>query len=135
VNYAIEPHLGFYIPDYFVLLFTICLIVSVAVVCFFAKRHPNPHFRPRKGEVLMVSLLLLLASGAASWMTSKMLDSRIDPVKMTNQVESAQKQAFDGKLSGDNKRAVKSQPGLPGGGKDNWPERVPQEFREAVNGQ
>lgn len=82
----------------------------------------------------MVSLLLLLASGAASWMTSKMLDSDIDPLKMTDQVEAAQKQEFDRKAAGNRETAVKSQSGL-SGGNDNLPAHIPQEFREAINRQ
>ncbi len=134
MQHVIESHLGFYIPDYFALLFTMCLIVSVPVVCFFARRHPSPHFRPRKGEVFMVSLLLLLASGAASWMTSKMLDSDIDPLKITDQVEAAQKQEFDRKAAGNRGTAVKSQSGL-SGGNDNLPAHIPQEFHEAITRQ
>ena len=130
-----EYYIGFYIPDYFLLLFTICLLVSVPVLCFFAKRHPNPHFRPRKVEVLMVALFLLLASGTASWVTSKMLHSHIDPAKMAEQVNESQEQAFRGSILGGNGSVENNQAQSSGGGNANLPENVPREFREVVNEQ
>lgn len=135
VNNATGSYLGFYLPDYFVLLLTICLIISVGLVWFFAKRHANPHFRPRKAEVLMMSLLLLLVSGAASWVAAKMLNVNIDPAKMREQVEAAQRQTFSGKGSGESRKAVKGVPELSGRVRGSGiPENAPEAFREAFDG-
>ena len=83
----------------------------------------------------MVALFLLLASGTASWVASKMLHSHIDPAKMAEQVNDSQKQAFRERIPGNNGSVESNQAQLSGGGNANLPEHVPREFREAVNEQ
>ncbi len=124
--------LSFYLPDHFTLLFTICFVVSLGVVCFYAKRHPNPHFRPGKREILMVSLFLLMTSGGGCWITARMLESDIDPEKIGEQVENSKRQAFREKGTvSDATVAIQSGLSAPA----DLPEKLPEEIREVVNPQ
>ena len=91
----IDYRIGVYVPEHFFLLFTISGLVSLGVIFFYAKRHSNPHFRPGKREVLMVSLFLLMLSGGGCWMAGKLLDSNLDPEKMGAQLDRAQNDAFN----------------------------------------
>ena len=91
----IDYRLGVYIPEHFSLLFTVSSLVSIGVICFYAKRHSNPHFRPGKREVFMVSLFLLMISAGGCWMVGKLLDSNLDPEKIGEQLERAQNDAFN----------------------------------------
>ncbi|MCP4846945.1 MAG: hypothetical protein GY899_03240 [Verrucomicrobiaceae bacterium] len=122
--------LGFYLPNHFVLLFTICAILSVGFICFYAKRHPNPHFRPDKREVFMISLILFIASGGGSWITARMLDSHIDPAKLGEQIENAQSDAFRESEAGagSNKNNQESSPST-----SVVPDAFPEEVRRLID--
>ena len=77
----------------------------------------------------MISMFLLMISGGGCWITAKMLDSGIDPVKMGEQLESAQRQVFT-------ERGSARDGNLPGSsGSSNFaegPDELPEEIREAV---
>ncbi|MFV1995109.1 MAG: hypothetical protein ACC661_06705 [Verrucomicrobiales bacterium] len=56
-------------------IFLIGLCVSGVVVWFFARRHPNPRFRPRAGEVVLMAMLGVGISAGASVLLTRMFDS------------------------------------------------------------
>ena len=87
------PMLALILPDYFYFVFAVCVIVSVCIILFYANRHPNPHFRPRKSDIGVVSLLLLAASFGVAFMTAGALDSDFDKEKIIKQSEDAQRMA------------------------------------------
>ena len=91
----IDYRIGVYVPEHFFLLFTISALVSLGVIFFYAKRHSNPHFRPGKREVLMVSFFLLMLSGGGCWMVGKLLDSNLDPEKMGAQLDRDQNDSLN----------------------------------------
>lgn len=129
MHHLLDFRLGLYTPDHFPLLFAISVLVSAGVVCFYAKRHPNPHFRPGKREVCMVSLLLLMASGGGCWVVANMLESNIDPVKFERQLESAQKQAF---IKRGSERGADFANPSGASAPSEVPEDLPEEMRGAV---
>jgi hypothetical protein len=53
----------------------VCLCASAVVVWYFARHNPNPHFRPRFGEIVMVSIMALGISGGVSFFLSGVLAS------------------------------------------------------------
>ena len=126
----IDYCLGVYIPEHFFLLFTISALVSFGVICFYAKRHSNPHFRPGKREVLMVSLFLLMISGGVCWMAGKLLDSNLDPEKIGAQLDRAQHDAFnnDGVRMGGS--FSKDAGNLPNTGDS---EELPEDIRQVID--
>ena len=124
------PILALHLPDYFYFVFAVCALVSVCIVLFVAKRHPNPHFRPKKSEVAILSLLLFFASGGVALVTSGAFDANFDKEKLEaklkaakNKVESGEGQA-DGSAGG----------GTSEGGNSNLPDDVPDDFRTAIEG-
>ena len=123
--------LGIYFPDHFFLLFTISALVSLGIICFYAKRHPNPHFRPGKREVFMVSLLLVMISGGGCWMAAKLLDSNIDPAKMGAQLDRAKNDAFENRGEQVGDRLLISPEILPDGQSSG---DLPEEIRQALDG-
>lgn len=126
----IDYRLGVYFPEHFFLLFSISALVSLGFILFYSKRHSNPHFRPGKREVFMVSLFLLMLSGGGCWMVGKLLDSNLDPEKMGKQLDHAQNDAFnkDGaRLGGEFSRDTGN---LPRTGDFKG---VPDEFRQVID--
>jgi hypothetical protein len=51
----------------------VCLCASAVVVWYFAKHNPNPRFRPRPGEVLLVSIIAMGLSGGSALLMSGIL--------------------------------------------------------------
>ena len=79
-----------YFPKYFYLLMCICVIISIGVVNFFAKRHRNPKLRPKKGEVLLVAIILFMGSGFFSHFTAELLTTDFDEERIKNKMKAAQ---------------------------------------------
>jgi len=131
VDDLMNYQLGIYFPDHFFLLFTISALVSLGIICFYAKRHPNPHFRPGKREVFMVSLLLVMISGGGCWMAAKLLDSNIDPEKMGAQLDRAQNDAFEKPGDQGGERLLRGADPLPPGATSG---DLPEEIRQAIDG-
>ncbi len=46
----------------FWIIFAVCIVVCVPILIYYAKRSPNPKFRPKFGEILLAGLLLVVAS-------------------------------------------------------------------------
>ncbi|MEE2967098.1 MAG: hypothetical protein VX646_04385 [Verrucomicrobiota bacterium] len=68
----------------------ICVIISIGVVIFFAKRHRNPKLRPKKGEVLLVAIILFMGSGFFSHFTAELLTTDFDEERIKNKMKAAQ---------------------------------------------
>jgi hypothetical protein len=56
-------------------VFLVCLCASAVVVWYFARHNPNPRFRPRFGEIVMVSIIALGLSTGMSYFLSGILGS------------------------------------------------------------
>jgi hypothetical protein len=131
-----RPTLALALPDYFYFVFAVCVLISACIVLFYAKRHPNPHFRPRKSDVGIVSFVLLFLSGGIAFMTSGALDTKFDPKKMEKKMDEDRRMA---KMNG---TSVEEEAGLvpvePGKAKTDdavdLPDNVPDEVRELING-
>ena len=78
----------------------------------------------------MVSLILLIASGGGCWLTSRMLESHIDPAKIGEQVEKAQSHAFR-EMGTENGPTLIIRAGLPEPAEVS--DGLPDEIREVVN--
>ncbi|MEM0897686.1 MAG: hypothetical protein AAGJ79_12470 [Verrucomicrobiota bacterium] len=63
-------------------VFTICLVVtglvSAGIVLYYAKKNPNPYFRPKKGELVMMSLFLAILCGISSFILSQFFQADIN---------------------------------------------------------
>ncbi len=72
-------------------VFTVCIIVSglvtAAVVLFYAKKNPNPYFRPKKGELVMMTLFLGIISGTGSFVLSTFFEADVNIQKFKEQAE------------------------------------------------
>jgi hypothetical protein len=49
-------------------------LVSLGIILFFAKRHPNPRFRPKRGEILLLSIFMLFGSVGISFFLSQLFE-------------------------------------------------------------
>ncbi len=83
----------FRIPDYFYFIFGVCCLVSFCIVLFYAKRHPNPHFRPKKSDIGLVSFFLLFMSGAISFIAGGAFDSDLSEEKLEREMQDARRMA------------------------------------------
>ncbi len=122
------------LPDYFYFVFAICLLVSFCVIVFYAKRHPIPHFRPKKSDVGLVSFLLLFVSGAVAFITTGALDVDFDKEKLEKKMKESQNKV---QSDGDSGEAVGggAAAGATGGSSNsNIPDDVPDEVRSAFEG-
>ncbi len=55
----------------FWIIFAVCVTACIPILLFYAKRSPNPRFRPKIGEVALAGLLLVaLSFGFSLGMTS-----------------------------------------------------------------
>ncbi len=85
----------------FIFILIVALIVSAGVVLFYAKRHPNPYFRPKRGEVALMSIFMVLLSGGFSFMLAQLFESDINLQKSKEEENSvigagaANSDAFD----------------------------------------
>ena len=126
-----------HLPDYFYFVFAICLVVSFCVVLFYAKRHPIPHFRPKKSDIGLVSFLLLFVSGGVAFITAGAFDADYDKEKLEKKMKEAQNkiQSGDDGSGGDGSGGGAGAPtGGSSGGNSNIPDDVPDEVREAFDG-
>lgn len=57
----------------FLSVLLVCLCASAVVVWYFARHNPNPRFRPRAGEIVLVSMIALGLSGGISIFLSGVL--------------------------------------------------------------
>ncbi len=126
------PILALHLPDYFYFVFAVCALVSVCIILFVAKRHPNPHFRPKKSEVAILSLLLFFASGGVALVTSGAFDANFDKEKLDKKIKDAQRQV----ATDDEGGAAAGSGGVDagGGGGSALPDDVPDDFRNAIEG-
>ena len=121
-----------YFPKYFYLLMVICVIISIGVVIFFAKRHRNPRLRPKKGEVLLVAIILFMGSGFFSHFTAELLTTDFDEERIKNKMKAAQTRGLsDPRGSGVRADRVNEQSSEEGGAVD-LPSETPEEFREIL---
>jgi len=49
-------------------------LVSLGIILFFAKRHPIPRFRPKRGEVVLLALIMGFASVGLSFFLSQLFE-------------------------------------------------------------
>ena len=121
-----------YFPKYFYLLMVICLIISIGIVIFFAKRHRNPRLRPKKGEVLLVAIILFMGSGFFSHFTAELLTTDFDEERIKNKMKASQARGLsDPRGSGVRADRVNEQGSEEGGAVD-VPSDTPEEFREIL---
>ncbi|HIG82676.1 MAG TPA: hypothetical protein EYG40_11985 [Verrucomicrobia bacterium] len=121
-----------YFPKYFYLLMVICVIISIGIVIFFAKRHRNPRLRPKKGEVLLVAIILFMGSGFFSHFTAELLTTDFDEERIKNKMKAAQARGLsDPRGSGVRVDRVNEQGSEEGGAVD-VPSDTPEEFREIL---
>tara|TARA_B110000196_G_C21026989_1_gene605651 strand:+ start:370 stop:744 length:375 start_codon:yes stop_codon:yes gene_type:complete len=121
-----------YFPKYFYLLMVICVIISIGVVIFFAKRHRNPRLRPKKGEVLLVAIILFMGSGFFSHFTAELLTTDFDEERIKNKMKAAQTRGLsDPRGSGVRADRVNEQSSEESGAVD-LPSETPEEFREIL---
>ena len=121
-----------YFPKYFYLLMVICVIISIGIVIFFAKRHRNPRLRPKKGEVLLVAIILFMGSGFFSHFTAELLTTDFDEERIKNKMKASQARGLsDPRGSGVRADRVNEQGSEEGGAVD-VPSDTPEEFREIL---
>ncbi|MDC0503242.1 hypothetical protein OAV21_02280 [bacterium] len=71
----------------FLIIFFLCLFVALCVIAYIAKRNPDPRFRPRFGELVLMGLIGMLFSGGVSYLLSNVFE---DSDRMTREkMESA----------------------------------------------
>ncbi len=110
----------------------ICVIISIGIVIFFAKRHRNPRLRPKKGEVLLVAIILFMGSGFFSHFTAELLTTDFDEERIKNKMKAAQARGLsDPRGSGVRVDRVNEQGSEEGGAVD-VPSDTPEEFREIL---
>ena len=68
----------------------ICSVVSFGILVFFAKRHRNPRLRPRRGEVILVGIILFMGSGFFSHFTAELLSTDFDEERLKNNMRASQ---------------------------------------------
>lgn len=130
-----RPTLALALPDYFYFVFAVCVLISGCIVLFYAKRHPNPHFRPRKSDVGIVSFVLLFLSGGVAFMTSGALDTKFDPKKMEKKMEDDKRMAkIHGTSVEEEAGLVPMQPAPKTKDGVDLPDDVPDEVRDLLNG-
>jgi hypothetical protein len=54
-------------PDYRIIFFVLSLLAAAPVLYYYYRRSPNPRFRPRLGEMALVSLFALFLCGGFSY--------------------------------------------------------------------
>ncbi|MEM7145005.1 MAG: hypothetical protein AAF591_07695 [Verrucomicrobiota bacterium] len=57
----------------FISVLIVCLCAAAVVVWYFARHNPNPRFRPRFGEIVVVSMIAVGLSGGVSFFVSGVL--------------------------------------------------------------
>ncbi|MDE0571121.1 MAG: hypothetical protein OSB44_10595 [Verrucomicrobiales bacterium] len=108
------------------------MIISIGIVIFFAKRHRNPRLRPKKGEVLLVAIILFMGSGFFSHFTAELLTTDFDEERIKNKMKAAQARGLsDPRGSGVRADRVNEQGSEEGGAVD-VPSDTPEEFREIL---
>jgi amino acid transporter len=64
----------------FFIFLCVSLAVAAVIVLVYAKKHPNPYFRPKKGEVFMMSIFMSVLAVIASFIASQAFTD-FDPEK------------------------------------------------------
>jgi hypothetical protein len=54
-------------PDYRIIFFVLSLLAAAPVLFYYYRRSPNPRFRPRLGEMALVSLFAVFLCGGFSY--------------------------------------------------------------------
>jgi hypothetical protein len=65
-------------PDYRIIFFVLSLVAAAPVLYYYYRRHPNPRFRPRIGEMALVSLITIFVCGGASYFVGGLLQNPED---------------------------------------------------------
>ena len=108
------------------------MVISIGIVIFFAIRHRNPRLRPKKGEVLLVAIILFMGSGFFSHFTAELLTTDFDEERIKNKMKAAQARGLsDPKGSGIRTDRINEQ-GAEKGETANFPSEAPEEFREIL---
>ena len=50
----------------FLITFSVAIAVCIPIFLYIAKRNPNPHFRPRPGELLLLAIVMIGGSAGVS---------------------------------------------------------------------
>ena len=58
--------LKYYMPH--LIFFGVFLAALVPVLYYYRRRNPNPHFRPRAGEITLIAVMALVVGGGACFM-------------------------------------------------------------------
>ena len=66
----------------FAVIFTVCLLVSLAIIAFIAKRNRDPRFRPRFGELVLMFIVSLVVCGGVSYLLSSLFEGADGMSKM-----------------------------------------------------
>ncbi len=61
-------------PSYQTIFFVISLVCAVPVLFWYYRRHPHPRFRPKAGEMVMVTLFAGLLSLGGSLLIGGLMD-------------------------------------------------------------
>ena len=98
----------------FFVFLCVSLLVAAVIVLVYAKKHPNPYFRPKKGEVFMMSVFMSVLAVVASFIASQAFTD-FDPKKAKEDKEQADKgyKSGDGPSSdsgSDNSRTTEPAP-------------------------
>ena len=56
----------------FWLVFVICMLASLAIVAFYAKKQKHPLLKPKAGELLLMTMLFGVVSAFVSWVIQLM---------------------------------------------------------------
>mgnify|MGYP001164055164 CR=1 FL=1 len=108
------------------------MVISIGIVIFFAKRHRDPRLRPRKGEVLLVAIILFMGSGFFSHFTAELLTTDFDEERIKNKMKAAQTRGLsDPRGSGIRTDGIKER-GAEKGEAVNLPSEAPKEFRKIL---
>jgi len=75
----------------FIIFLIVSLAVAAVIVLVYAKKHPNPYFRPKKGEVFMMSIFMSLLAVTASFIASQAFNNDFDLQKAKEREEQAKK--------------------------------------------
>ena len=82
------------------------------MVLFYAKRNPNPYFRPKRGEVFLMSIFMVLLSGGFSFMLATLFESDINLQKAKQDAQ----EALGGNAPAGNDESTGALGGRSGGG-------------------
>lgn len=94
----------------FLITFWVAIAVCIPLFLYIAKRNPNPRFRPRPGELLLLAILMVGASAVISFAFSSLfgvddlvrgIDTGPPPTPRPEPDENAMGGIFGGQNSGE----------------------------------